>query len=99
MRSSASLAIGASPPLAAAQMRPAKGQRDRLAGCLVGNGLVGRVSVALHDAAIAIEQLERVNRTATGRVAVGDGGRVAPAPRPVVPRGRPEVSLLGAAAA
>src|SRR6516165_9986296 len=83
----------------APQMCPAEGQRDRLAGCLVGDAFVGRVAVALHDAAIAIEQLERVDRTATRRIAEGDGRRVGPAPRPVIPGNGPEVSLLGAAAA
>ena len=34
------------------QMNPAKGERDGIAGpCVIGNGLVGRVAVALHDAA------------------------------------------------
>jgi len=53
----------------------------------------------LHDTAITIEQLERMNRTATRRVAVGDGRRIGPAPWPVVAGDRPEVSLLGAATA
>ena len=40
-----------------------------------------------------------MHRAAAGRVAVGDGRRIGPAPRPVVAGDRPEVSLLGAAAA
>ena len=104
MRSSASLAIGAGPPLAmskklAPQMGPAEGERDRLAAGCVGDRLVGRISVALHDAAIAIEQLQRVDRAATGSIGVGDRRRIGPAPRPIVAGDRPEVSLLGAAAA
>ena len=41
-------------------MRPAKGERDRLVARCVGYRLVSRIPIALHDAAIAIEQLERV---------------------------------------
>jgi hypothetical protein len=38
-------------------MNPTKGERDRIAGpCVIGNGLVGRVAVALHDAAIALKR-------------------------------------------
>jgi hypothetical protein len=80
-------------------VRPTERERDRLVACGAGNGLVGGVAVALHDAAIAIEQLEGVGGAATGSVAVGDGRRVGPAPRPVVAGNDPEVSLLGAAAA
>jgi hypothetical protein len=83
----------------AAQMTPTESERDRLAAWFVGDGLVGRVSVALDDAAVILEQLQGVDRTATGRVAVGDGGRIGPAPGPVVAGNRPEVALLGAAAA
>ena len=53
----------------------------------------------MHDAAIVLEQLERVDRAATGSVAVGDRRRIGPAPWPVVAGDRPEVSFLGAAAA
>src|SRR2546423_3755918 len=81
-----------------AQMRPTEGKHDRLAAGCIGNGLVGGVSIALHDAAIVIEQLERMNRAAPRSVAVRDGWRVGPAPRPVVPRDGPEVSLFGASA-
>lgn len=84
---------------AAAQMRPAERQRDRLASGVVGNGLVGSIAVALHDAAIAIEQLERVDGAATGRVGVGHRRRVGPAPWPIVARDRPEEAVLGAATA
>jgi len=60
----------------AAQVRSAERERDRLARRFVGDGLVGRIAVALHDAAITIEQLERVDRAATGgRVMIG--GRAA----------------------
>ena len=49
------------------QMNPTKGERDRIAGpCVIGNGLVGRVAVALHDAAIALKQLQPVDRAAPG---------------------------------
>src|SRR5260370_1175249 len=44
----------------APQVGPAEGERDRLAAGGVGDGLVGRIPVALHDAAIAIKQLQRV---------------------------------------
>src|ERR1700741_4773982 len=73
---------------AAPQMRPAERQRNRLVRGGVGNGLVGGIAVALHDAAIAVEQLERVDGAATGRVGVGHRGRVGPAPRPIVKRWR-----------
>jgi hypothetical protein len=41
----------------AAQMCPAEGKRNRLAGCGSGDRLVGGITVALHDAAILIEEL------------------------------------------
>jgi hypothetical protein len=41
----------------ASQMRPAERECDSLLGCGCRNLLVGGVAVALHDAAIAIEQL------------------------------------------
>ena len=81
-------------------MCPAEGERDGLAEiCCVGNGLVGGVSVALHDAAIGLEQLQRMHGTAAWRIGVGDSGRIRPAPGPVVAGNRPEVSLLGASPA
>ena len=80
-------------------MRPAERQRDRLVRDTVGNGLVGDIAVALHDAAIAIEQLERVDGAATERVGVGHRRRVGPASWPIVARDRPEEALLGAATA
>ena len=53
------------------QMCPAEGERDGFAEmCGVGNVLVGRVSVALHDAAIGLEQLQ------ARCIGVGDGGRL-----------------------
>ena len=105
MRSRASLAIGAEPPFAisknfSSQVCPAEGERDRVAGpCIIGNGLVSRVSVALHDAAIALEQLERVDGAAARCIGVGDGGRIGSTPRPVIAGDRPEVSLLRASTA
>ena len=83
----------------ASQVGPAESERDRLAACCVGNALVGGISVALHDAAIVLEQLQGVNRAATGGVAVGDGRRIRPAPGPVVTSDGPEVSFLSATAA
>ena len=83
---------------AAPHMGPAEGERDRLLARSFGDGLVGRVPVALHDAAIAVEQSEGVHGAATGSVGVGDGRRIGSAPRPVVARHGPEVALLGAAA-
>jgi hypothetical protein len=50
---------------APAQMRPTEGKHDRLTASRVGNGLVGGISVALHDAAVGSEQLEGEDRTAT----------------------------------
>src|SRR5215470_6918876 len=82
----------------AAQMRPAEGKRDGLAR-RGSNLLVGGIAVALHDAAIALEQLEPVDRAAPGSVAKGDRRRIGPAPGSVVPGDCPEVALLGAAAA
>src|SRR5262245_64892918 len=78
----------------AAQMRPAESKGDGLAR-RGSNLLVGGITVALHDAAIALEQLEPVDRTAGGSVAIGDGRRVSSTPRPVVPGNGPEVSPLG----
>jgi hypothetical protein len=37
---------------ATSQMSPAKGERDRLVARGAGNGLISRVSIALHDAAM-----------------------------------------------
>jgi hypothetical protein len=62
-----------------APMRPAKGECNRLTASCIGDVLVGYISIASHDAAIMFEQLERVDRAPTGSVAVGDGGRIAPA--------------------
>ena len=83
----------------APQMRPAEGERDRLLAGSAGNRLIGGISVALHDAAIGPEELKRMDRSATGSVAVGDRRRVGSAPGPVVAGDGPEVSLLDAAAA
>ena len=104
MRSSASLAIGAVPPLAMSKNRRRRCAQQKASVMasprrFVGNGLVGGVAVALHDAAIAVEQLQRVDRAAAGRVGVGDGRRIGPAPGPIVASDRPEVAFLGAAAA
>jgi hypothetical protein len=83
----------------APQMGPAKGERDCLVTRSVRNRLVSRITVAVHDAAIVVEQLERVDGAATRSVGVGDGRRIVPAPGPVVTGGGPEVSFLVAAAA
>jgi len=64
-----------------------------------GNLFVGGIAIALHDAAIALEQLESVDRTAPGSVAEGDGGRVGPAPGSIISGDGPEVPLLGATTA
>jgi hypothetical protein len=53
----------------------------------------------LHDATIAIEQLERMDRAAAGRVGKSDSRRIGPAPRPIIARDRPKVAPLDAAAA
>jgi hypothetical protein len=42
---------------------PAKSEPDRLVGRGVGNGLVARIAIAPHDAAIAVEQLQRMDPT------------------------------------
>jgi hypothetical protein len=81
-----------------AQVRPTEGERDHLAGG-GGNLLVGGIAVALHDAAIAFEQFEPVDRAAPRRVAEGDCRRIGPAPGAVVASDRPEIALLGAATA
>jgi hypothetical protein len=39
-------------------MSPAEGERHRLAAGCVGDILVGRVPITLHDAAIVLEQLQ-----------------------------------------
>src|SRR5271165_5475109 len=80
-------------------MRPAKGERNRPAASCFGDVLIGRISIALHDASIMIEQLQSMHGAATRSVAVGNGGRIAPAPRAIVAGDGPEVSLLGAATA
>lgn len=67
----------------AAQVRPTEGKRDGLAPG-GGNLLVGGIAIALHDAALAFEQLEPVDRAATGRVGKSDRRRVGPAPGAVV---------------
>src|SRR5271166_1861353 len=83
----------------AAQMRPAERERDGLVRRLGSELLVGGVAVALHDAAIAVEQLQRMHRAAAGRVGEGDGRRIGSAPGSIVSGDRPEVSLLDPAAA
>ena len=80
-------------------MGPAEGELDGLGRCCVGDGLVAGISVTLHDASIAFEQLQRMHRTSTWSVAVGDGGRVGSAPRPIVSGDGPEIALLHAATA
>jgi len=41
-----------------AQMRPTEGKRDRLSLRLGGDGLVGRISIALNDAPVTVEQFQ-----------------------------------------
>src|SRR5260370_20346229 len=53
----------------ASQVGPAESERDRLAACCVRNALVGGISVALHDAAIPLEQRETVDHAATRTLA------------------------------
>jgi len=84
---------------AAAQMGPAEGERDGVAGRSAGDALVGRIAIALHDTAVAIEQLERMHCAAPRSVGVGDCRRVGSAPQPVIPGDGPEESLLDAPAA
>src|SRR5436190_18806422 len=81
---------------AAPQVGPAKRQRDRFIAHAVGNSLIGHVPIALYDAAIAIEQLERVHRAPTGGIGVGDRGRIGAAPGSIIARNRPEEAFLGA---
>ena len=72
-----------------------KGERDGFAEiCCVGNVLVGRVSIALHDAMIGIEQLQRVDGAAARRIGVGDGGRVGSTPGPVIAGDRQKYPFL-----
>src|SRR6202011_1728523 len=92
IRSSASWAMGAGPPV-----RPAEGQCHRAAVALrIGQLLVDRVSVAMNDAGIARQQGRRVLGTAAGSIGVDNGRRIQPAPGPIIPRDRPEVAGLGA---
>jgi hypothetical protein len=42
------------------------------------NGLVSCIPVAMHDVAIVLEKLERVDRAATRSVGVGDGRGIGP---------------------
>src|SRR5262245_65579551 len=70
---------------AAAQMGPAEGERDGLARRSVGDALVRRIAIALHDTAVAIKQLEGLHCAAPRSVGVGDCRRVGSAPRPVIP--------------
>jgi hypothetical protein len=81
---------------ATAHMTPAKHQCHAL---LIGLGpnqlFVGVIPVALQDAAVATEQSLGMMMTTAGRVAVDDGGRLAAAPRPIITRDGPEVTLLG----
>ena len=74
-------------------MRPAESEcRGAAVAPAVEQLLVGCIAIALHDAAIACKQLDRVLRATAGRIVVGDRGRIIAAPRPVVTRHRPEVS-------
>ena len=80
-------------------MRPAEGERNGVAGRFCGKLLVGGVAVALHDAAIAIEQLQGMDRAAAGRVGKSDGRRIGPTPGSIIAGDRPKVALLDATAA
>jgi hypothetical protein len=85
---------------AAAHVAPAERERDgRIGGLGSGELLVGRVAVALEDAAVAAEQSVGVGVSAARRVAVDHGRRLIAGPRPIVARNRPEVPLLGFAPA
>jgi len=42
----------------------------------IGERLVSRVAIALHEAGIIIEQLERMHRAAAWRVSAGDARRI-----------------------
>jgi len=83
----------------APQMGPAEGEHDCLAGCSLGDRLVGRIAIALDDTAVAIEQLECMDCAATRSVAEGDRRRISPAPRPIISGNSPEESLFDASAA
>ena len=89
-------------------MAPAEGERHRAASAgRCGQLLVDGVAVHLQDAAEAVEQLDGVLGSASGRVGVGDRRRTTSlvlrmptrirtaAPRPVVAGNGPEVALLG----
>src|SRR5256885_555616 len=68
----------------APKMAPAESKRDRCARCRISKGLVRGISIALHDPAVVVEQLERVYGAAPGSVAVCNSRRVRSAPLPVV---------------
>ena len=64
------------------------------------SGTVARgVAVALDDAPIIVEQLQAMDRSAAGRLGVGDRRRVRSAPRPIVAGDRPEIAALDPTAA
>lgn len=82
----------------APQMGPTEREHNRFTRFGAGNGLVGGIAIALHDAAITLQQFEGVDRAAPGSVAIGNGRRVGPASRPVITGDSPEIALFGAAA-
>ena len=85
---------------APAHVAPAEHKRHGLPAPLgIGQLLVGRIAVALQDAAVAPEHLVVVLLPAPRGVAVDHRRRVAPAPGPVVARHCPEVARLGPAPA
>ena len=108
MRCNSSAAIGALPLLPRRKSRGARGSsrmpgyRRRLllrSGLVAGNKLlVGRVAVALQDAAITAEQCVGVDMPAAGRVAVDHGRRGATTPGPIIAGNGPEIALLGSPA-
>src|ERR1700748_3183812 len=83
------------------QVGPTEGQDYGVTGATALNYLlVGRIAVALHDAAITSEQRHRMLGAASRSVGIDDGRRPsAAAPGAVVACDRPEVPGLGASAA
>ena len=82
-----------------AHVAPAKGQRYGSFGRLgPSEFLVGLVSIALQDAAVATEQCVGVDMSPSGRVTINHSRWFAATPWAIVSRHRPEVSLFGPSA-